>query len=220
MKKKSLPYYQCQNTNAEEDNDELMEVLLLHGAKFTKEDWKSNGILDLFCNAKENVGTKMTFTAVDLSVQSSGEDVHSAFVALQSAPEDKSVLTGNPVVVISPSASGKGIVELGEYYNEKTKLNQYLTKIIKAWIPVASPAVLKASESSIKSFAVAKVPVLAINGDKDAMGDKVTKRLYETLSKTDGGDVEAVVLEGTHPCYIDSPDDFVNTVLTFIAKLK
>ena len=47
----NLPYYHCgplpTTTTSDNNNPNLTELILLHGAAFTKEDWKSSGILDM-----------------------------------------------------------------------------------------------------------------------------------------------------------------------------
>ena len=53
---------------------------------------------------------------------------------------------------------------------------------------------------------------MAIHGDEDSMGKKVTERLV-SLTKARG-----VELEGRHPVYLDSPDEFVIEVLKFMEE--
>jgi hypothetical protein len=46
------------------------------------------------------------------------------------------------------------------------------TKIIKAWILIASFAVIKASKSTLIQYKDAKIPILSIHGDKDELGKR------------------------------------------------
>ena len=52
-----LPYFHC-GPLPSDDNPELTELVLLHGAAFKKEDWKKSGILDMLCdiNNEEDEG--------------------------------------------------------------------------------------------------------------------------------------------------------------------
>jgi hypothetical protein len=86
-----------------------------------------------------------------------------------------------------------------------------LQKVLKTWIPVASGAVLNVHENEIFSvFSKAGVDILAIHGDQDEMGKKVTQKL-ENFAGAKG-----VQLHGRHPCYLDSPTEFVATVYQYL----
>jgi len=217
----SLPYLHCGHTFYVEgsfDPTTDVEIILLHGAAFTKQDWEDSGILKSLCTLGNRIADgeerKTSVTALDLSVKSTGEELYSAFHALYG---HANVLSGKPAVVVSPSASGKAMVELAQYYHDDAtqKANGgLLKKMVSAWVTVASPAVLKSTlqDSELKSYVKADVPVLAIHGDEDRMGGKVTKRLVDVVG------AEGVELKGKHPCYLDSPDDFVKTVLDFVDR--
>eukprot|EP00579_Thalassiosira_antarctica_P002008 CAMPEP_0201869868 /NCGR_PEP_ID=MMETSP0902-20130614/3217_1 /ASSEMBLY_ACC=CAM_ASM_000551 /TAXON_ID=420261 /ORGANISM="Thalassiosira antarctica, Strain CCMP982" /LENGTH=306 /DNA_ID=CAMNT_0048395427 /DNA_START=12 /DNA_END=932 /DNA_ORIENTATION=- len=200
---KTLPYYHC-GPLPSHDNPELTELVLLHGAAFTKEDWKSSGILDMLCQIdnEEDEGN-LSISALDLPVSADGKELGMAFDALTS----NKILSGRAATFVSPSASGKAIVSLGEM--AANDINE-LTRIIKAWIPVASGAVVKAPESTLLQYKSANIPILAIHGDQDAMGKKVTNRL------TEFSDAKGVELEGRHPVYLDSPEEFVQEVMQFL----
>lgn len=199
---KSLEYIHCgpkyATTTKSMDNGN-MEFILLHGAKFTKEDWATSGILDEIC-----LEGGISAVAVDLSVRADGDGFRDAFRALV----DGGILSGKPLTVISPSASGKAIVSLGSKAIDDVNV---LKDLIKIWIPVASPAVLSVKDdAALKSFSAAGIEILAIHGDKDAMGEKVTKRLEDVVG------AKSVELSGGHPVYLDSPHEFVETVLNFV----
>ncbi len=199
----TLPYYHC-GPPPSRDDEGLTELILLHGAAFTKEDWAKSGILDLLCeiNNEEDEGD-LSILALDLPVKSDGAMLRHAFDALV----DGGMLTGRPVTFVTPSASGYSIVNLGETAMAD---GGELTKMVKAWIPVASPAVLKATDATLTRFKNANIPILSIHGDGDEMGKKVTKRL-ETISGAEG-----VELTGGHPVYLDSPQEFVGRVMEFL----
>ena len=198
----ALPYYHCGPLPSRDDAG-LTELVLLHGAAFTKEDWKTSGILDMLCeiNNEEDEGD-LSIIALDLPVSADGGELVSAFDALVS----RGILSGRSVTFVTPSASGKAMVSLGDDSHE-------LTRIVKAWIPVASPAVLKATDSTLMQFRIARIPVFSIHGDKDEMGKRVTEKLKEL---TDSSGVE---LEGRHPVYLDSPQEFVGEVMQFLDEM-
>jgi len=219
----SLPYLHCGHifyTNGSFDPTTDVEIILLHGAAFTKQDWEHSGILQSLCtngNRPENGAEqerRISVVALDLSVKSTGDILHSAVHALY---KHANVLSGTPPVVVSPSASGKAMVELAQYYHEnstQTSNGGLLKKTASVWITVASPAVLspKVQDSELRSYVTAEIPVLAIHGDEDKMGRKVTKRLVNVVN------AEGVELTGKHPCYLDSPGEFVTTVLDFVDR--
>jgi len=203
--KKSLEYIHCgtkftKSSFTKSDS----ELILLHGRKFTKEDWSSSGILADICSKGAQ---HISVTAIDLSVTADGLGFRDAFDALI---EGKAI-SGNPVVVISPSASGRAIVSMGTIAAESGDYST-LKSIIKVWIPVASPAVLSVrDDAALAAFSLAAIPVLAINGDKDEMGKKVTKKL-ESAAHAKG-----VQLKGGHAVYLDSPRFFVDIVMRILS---
>lgn len=203
----NLPYYHC-GPLPSHDNPDLTELVLLHGAAFTKEDWKTSGILDMLCeiNNEEDEGN-LSIVALDLTVQADGVELCLAFDALVS----NEVLGGQAATFVSPSASGKAIVSLAEMASDgNDKQQQQLARIVKAWITVASFAVLGASDTTLQQYKEAKIPILAIHGDQDASGKRVTEKLKSL------NDSKGVELEGRHPVYLDSPEEFVQEVISFL----
>jgi len=199
----TLAYYHC-GPLPSHDNPELTELVLLHGAAFTKEDWKASGILDMLCeiNNEEDEGN-FSISALDLPVSAKGQELGLAFDALTS----NKILSGRAATFVSPSASGKALVSLGEMADNGS---DELSRMIKAWIPVASGAVLGAQASALLQYKTANIPILAIHGDQDTKGKEVTKKLTEL------SDAKGVELEGRHPVYLDSPEEFVSEVMQFL----
>ena len=193
--KKSLEYIHCGEKNPE--GSKKMEIILLHGAKFTKEDWVTSGILERIC-----LHERTSVVAMDLSVRADGKGFRDAVSGLV----DEGILSGDPFTVVSPSASGKAIVSLGS----EVFADGGLGSLIKFWVPVASPAVLSANDSDLKTFPKEGIKILAIHGNNDTMGKKVTKKLEDVAG------AKGVELSGGHPVYLDSPHEFVETVLTFL----
>lgn len=192
----SIDYYHC----GPHPDESTSELVMLHGAAFTKEDWKTSGILEKLCDLNnDEEGGDLTVTALDLPVSATGDELMAVYDALV----DKGVVSGRPVVVVTPSASGKAVVTLAA---DEEKLG----KVIKGWIAVAPPAVGQADDEAFEYLNKLSIPVLAIYGDQDSMGKKVTDKLSKLVS------AKAVELEGKHPVYLDSPDEFVQEVLQFL----
>jgi hypothetical protein len=202
---KSLNYVHCgqefhQNTYSDSTD---FEIILLHGAKYSKDDWVTSGILNDLCLQG---GKHISVTAVDLSVRADGDGFRDAFDALVQS----GVLCGKPVVVVSPSASGKAMVSLAVHASGRGDISD-LKHMIRAWIPVASPSVLALKDSSVLgSYSKAAVPILAIHGDQDGMGRKVSSTLVREAN------AKSLELKGGHAVYLDSPRDFVRVILSFI----
>ena len=197
----SLEYYHC----GPSPDSSTTELVLLHGAAFTKEDWKTSGILEKFCDLNnDEEGGDLTLTALDLPVSATGKELEAVFDALV----EQGVLSGRSVVVVTPSASGKAVVTLAEMAMDNNE--GVLRKILKGWIPVAPPAVQQASDDVFAIFTRLSIPILAIYGDQDSMGKKVTDILVRLAN------AKGVELEGRHPVYLDSPDEFVQEILQFL----
>ncbi|EED94093.1 predicted protein [Thalassiosira pseudonana CCMP1335] len=205
---KQLAYYHC----GPPLDPDTTELLLLHGAAFTKEDWKRSGILDKLCelNNDEERGD-LSVVALDLPVSADGMEFKSAFDSLV----EEGILSGKALTVVTPSASGKAVVGLGEMMvssSSSSMQDNELKQVVKAWIPVAPPAVLSADSSTLESFTKLQIPILAIHGDQDSMGKKVTQKLEQNAN------AKGVELEGKHPVYLDSPEEFVREVLQFMEE--
>eukprot|EP00984_Skeletonema_dohrnii_P035102 scaffold34616_cov159-Skeletonema_dohrnii-CCMP3373.AAC.7 len=208
-----LDYYHCgpHPTPQHPQPSSTSELILLHGAAFTKENWKTSGILDKLCDINNNEdGGDLSISAWDLPVSATGVELRDAFEGMV----DNGVLSGGAVTFVTPSASGKALTTLGESSVAEKDEQQHseLKVMVKGWISVASGAVLKTSDEALLKYVHDGVPVLAIHGDQDVMGKKVTERLVE-LTKAKG-----VELEGRHPVYLDSPDEFVMEVIKFMEE--
>ncbi len=208
---KTLSYYHCGDSGGRrrtKSSENDIEIVLLHGSAFTKEDWIESEIFQNLCikGNDNNDERTVSVSALDLSVRADGLGLESAFDALVR----EGVLSGNPIIVVTPSASGKSIVQLVSEGNTSV-----LQKIVSAWMPVASGAVLGVKDDkAFKVFSELNIPILAMNGDKDKMGQKVTKKLVDVAG------AKGVEMEGAHPCYLDSPTFFVDTILSFLNGLK
>ena len=186
-----ISYYHCAGMGS---GDEL-SLVLLHGAKFTKEDWKTpSGILEDLC--KRETQRKINVFAVDLPVQADHKDLMKFL--------DSVADISKPVSLVTPSASGKTMVT----WSASTTVQETLPRYIKQWIPVAAIAVNRAPDDDIRKLG--GLSILAIYGNRDIPGKESSERLKSLAG--------ARILEqvGGHPCYLDSPKEFVSELVNFL----
>lgn len=185
-----VPYYHCNQNQGEVGTD----ILLLHGASFTKENWRRKGIIDNMCE-------QVTVVASDLSVSADSNVLIAMLDRLERAG-----MIRLPLTVVTPSASGRTLVS----WLQGASPMEDMTKYVSIWVPVAPYSVLSATDSQLKLLLEYNIGVLAINGDGDRSGRQVSERLVDVA------DADSVELEGGHAVYLSSPEDFVETVLGFI----
>lgn len=114
-----ISYFRCAPSNPKH------EIVLLHGAKYHKEDWKT--VMVKICD-------HYAVTAMDLSVRSQYEPLE-AFLEQ---------LTTLPVTLVTPSASGSTMVD----WISRGAPN------VASWIAVACPSVLKMKQWPSITFPV------------------------------------------------------------------
>lgn len=186
-----VDYYHC----SAELSDPI-DLVLLHGAAFTKENWKTSGILDKLCHVP-----KMTVTALDLNHRGNHKDLKNVLDGMRK----KGIIQSNkPVALVTPSASGYSVVD----WITQGSIDDFV-KYVGYWIPVASPSIKSADETSLNGLK-GRLDTLAIYGSKDSGGKKISERLQSFADAT------VVEIDGGHPCYLDSPDDFIKNVLNFL----
>lgn len=178
-----------------------MSVLLLHGIRFSSENWLSIGTLDTLAKA----GCRAV--AIDLPGLGRSKSAEAPAPVGELAPAGflKEVcerLSLSPVVVISPSLSGM--------YSLPFLLQHQA--LIRAYIPVAPICTDKFTAEQYQSV---KVPSLIVYGDQDIqLGELSLGNLSNLANRS------VVVMKGAgHPCYLDDPDtwhkaltDFLNTL--------
>lgn len=170
-------------------------MVLLHGASFTKENWKNHGILDLFCAVSQ-----VSVTPLDLSASAGNDELRSILDSLEASSD---VQVSKPVVLVTPSASGYTIVDWITNGNVSS-----IPEYIEAWVPVAPPSLSIATDQQVQSLG--DLPILAIYGNGDSGGVSVSQRLGDLVNAT------VVELEGGHAVYLEQPEQFVNEVLSFL----
>jgi len=108
--------------------ERLKEILLLQEARQPSTEWRESGILHQLCidgfravlqyekdnDVSEQQQPYVSVTAVDLDPNASGFDLNHAIRNL----EKNSILSGRPLIVVSPVESGKTVISLGAYASE------------------------------------------------------------------------------------------------------
>lgn len=84
---KTIAYYRCgKHENEEIPDHKQMDLVLLHGSAFTKEDWKSSGILGQFCQFNKD---GLSITALDLPVSADFEHFLTVFKEMRAKKIDQ-----------------------------------------------------------------------------------------------------------------------------------
>lgn len=226
-----LPFLHCGPEYGSHPNpgDAGRELLLLHGAAFRASTWEESGILEGLCllgkqaASDSSVGAvagDLSVTALDLPVSADGLYLNQAFKALW----ERGIISGEATYVVTPSASGSAMmsaaslaISQGQDGESSTMVegqtedvSKILSRMVRGWIPVAAGAVLSASREAIGVFIDLEIPILAIYGNQDAKGKDSSNRLAEEAGAW------TLELEGRHPCYLDSPNEFIRAVIDFI----
>uniref|UniRef100_A0A672ZX95 Putative protein-lysine deacylase ABHD14B n=1 Tax=Sphaeramia orbicularis TaxID=375764 RepID=A0A672ZX95_9TELE len=216
-----------------------MSVLLLHGIRFSSENWLNIGTLETLAKA----GCRAV--AIDLPGESEGSELHhlklcccSPPAALFLKPSCLSLPFGSPSSGLGRSKSAKAPAAVGELAPasflkevcEQLSLSPVVVvspslsgmyslpfllqhqALIRAYIPVAPICTEKFSAEQYQSV---KVPALIVYGDQDAQLGEASLHNLSNLANH-----RVVVMKGAgHPCYLDDPDtwhkaltDFLNTL--------
>ncbi|XP_034388669.1 protein ABHD14B [Cyclopterus lumpus] len=178
-----------------------MSVLLLHGIRFSSENWLNIGTLETLAKA----GCRAV--AIDLPGLGHSKSAEAPAAVGQLAPagflkEVCEQLSLTSVVVISPSLSGM--------YSLPFLLQHQA--LIRAYIPVAP---ICTENFTAEQYQSVKVPSLIVYGDQDSQLGELSLNNLSNLANH-----SVVVMRGAgHPCYLDDPDtwhkaltDFLNTL--------
>uniref|UniRef100_A0A3Q0RQR8 Putative protein-lysine deacylase ABHD14B n=1 Tax=Amphilophus citrinellus TaxID=61819 RepID=A0A3Q0RQR8_AMPCI len=181
--------------------DAKMSVLLLHGIRFSSENWLSIGTLETLAKA----GCRAV--AIDLPELGRSKSAKAPAQVGTPAPagflkEVCEQLNLIPAVVISPSLSGM--------YSLPFLLEHQA--LVRAYIPVAPICTDKFTAAQYQSV---KVPSLIIYGDQDHQLGEVSLRNLSNLANH-----KVVVMKGAgHPCYLDDPDTWHKELTEFLNTL-
>jgi len=211
-----IAYFQQKASNP---TPEHHHAILLHGSGVSNDVWKTSGVLDLFRRLYPSV----TVTAVDLPVNAD----HYQLASLLESMEASGLVESLPVsALVTPSASGFSVTtwiqsDDDDYYeydddddtihnNDNNIFNPLLWDLpdyVSAWIPVASQSVTDCSDQELERLKnLSHLRVLAIHGDKDTKGKKVSERLFDLT------EAQVMELPGEDPVYLKSPMAFVEAI--------
>ncbi len=170
-------------------------VLLLHGARFSVETWRELGTIELLA--------RQGYRALALDLPGYGSSEASELPPSKVLSSLLPLLTQRPVVVVSPSMSGRFsfplLVDRPSY--------------VAGFVPVAPAAV----DRYLPQLTGSKVPTLIFWGRDDRL---VPVKQGEQLNRA-MADSRLVVLEdASHPCYLDKPLDFHRELLQFLRGLS
>ncbi|CAL8337416.1 unnamed protein product [Lota lota] len=175
--------------------------LLLHGIRFTSENWLNIGTLETLAKA----GCRAV--AIDLPGFGQSKSAAAPAAVGELAPGGflKQVcekLGLDSVVVISPSLSGMYSLPFIMEHQPA----------IRAYIPVAP---ICTDKFTVEQYRTVKIPTLIVYGDQD---DQLGEVSLGNLSKLPSHRV--VVMKGAgHPCYLDDPDTWHKAVVEFLHSL-
>ncbi|XP_026163265.1 putative protein-lysine deacylase ABHD14B isoform X2 [Mastacembelus armatus] len=178
-----------------------MSVLLLHGIRFSSENWLNIGTLETLAKA----GCRAV--AIDLPGLGRSKSAEAPAPVGELAPagflkEVCEQLSLSPVVVISPSLSG--MYSLPFLFQHQA--------LIRAYVPVAPICTDKFTAEQYQSV---KVPSLIVYGDQDTQLGEVSLSNLSNLANH-----SVVVMKGAgHPCYLDDPDTWHKALMDFLNTL-
>jgi hypothetical protein len=153
-------------------------------------------MLQKFCDGSQRV------VALDYPVSTNYQGLMQVLEALQSNSPQLITL---PITLVTPSASGYSIVSW-LLSGDVSQLPNYVSE----WVPVAPVSLTSASDAQVSALnGLPGLRILAINGNDDNSGGRLSARLESLAGAT------AVALTGRHAVYLQSPDDFVQTILDF-----
>ncbi len=169
-------------------------MLLLHGARFNSDTWRKLGTIDKLKDAGYYV------VALDLPGYGRSQTVDIDRKEL--LVEIMDALSIDKAVVVSPSMSGAFSFPLVIRATDR----------VAGFVPVAPGAI----EENLRALRKVSVPTLVVWGEKDQIiplekSDDLTAAIVDS---------RRVILKGaSHPCYLDSPDEFHRELLAFVASL-
>ena len=98
---KDIPYYHC--GGGQGSGNSARHLVLLHGAAFTKENWKKSRILDHFCKVPN-----LVVSAMDLPVSAGHAELTSLLRAMQG---EQLISSSYPIALVMPLASGRTMID-------------------------------------------------------------------------------------------------------------
>ena len=187
-----INYYHCGATTTQQGG--IVDIVLLHGSRFTKEDWKSSTILSRLCQHNQ-----VRVTALDLEVSAK----YPKLVALlEGMAQPENGLMQLPVAALmTPSASGLSVVSAIQQ-GQATQMS----RVTRLWVPIASYSAMMLSAEQL-AVLPNTLPIWSIHGDQDNKGKHLSAKL-----KAEAG-AQVTEFPGGHPFYLSIPEEFSNALL-------
>mmetsp|Transcript_13507 Transcript_13507/g.13573 ORF Transcript_13507/g.13573 Transcript_13507/m.13573 type:complete len:234 (+) Transcript_13507:114-815(+) len=172
----------------------ILDVVLLHGARFTADTWKQQGTLTEL--------SKEGFRAIAIDLPGFGK---SPKIAISISNEDillKIVdeLKLNKIVLIAPSMSGQFAFPFIKAHPER----------ISAFVPIA-PIVPK--HIDLVEFSSFEFSSLVIWGSRDEYGKIKSSEMTRWKNAS-----PLEILNADHACYLDDPHAFHSGLLSFLSE--
>jgi pimeloyl-ACP methyl ester carboxylesterase len=171
-----------------------LPVLLLHGARFDSETWRSLGTLDVLAGAG--------FRVLALDLPGYGRSEVSPLGPEVFLTEAMAALGIESAVVVSPSMSGQYSFPLLIRSPGK----------VAAFVPVA-PA---GSERYLRLLKKVRVPTLVVWGEKDEI---IPMQKSDALVASLEDAKRVILKDAGHPCYVERPEEFHRELLAFLRSV-
>lgn len=171
------------------------KVLLLHGARFSSETWRTLGTIDRLARASYHV--------VALDLPGYGRSEVTPIETERFLGEVMAALGIEKAALVSPSMSGQFSFPLVVRSPEK----------VTGFVPIA-PA---GSDRYLRLLKKVKVRALVLWGEKDEI---IPLEDSDALAAAMEDSKRVILKDASHPCYLDRPDEFHQELLTFLATLS
>jgi len=165
-------------------------VVLLHGMKFTSQNWKAIGTFE----ALEKEGFKVF--AIDLPGYGKSK-LFSDITKAKVLEEVLDKLKLEQTILVSPSMSGTFSIPFLLQHPER----------LHGYVPVA-PVI--PSEYGDGDFKKSEVPTLVVYGENDQFALSKNKLLQQIQNST-----TKMIPNGSHPCYLDNPELFHKFIIDY-----
>ena len=187
------------------------------------DSWKESGIMGNLCQHKN--GSKVIVVAIDLNPNALGVDLQKVLIAFA----EEKILSGRPVVLVTPAKSSVTALDLGTWETQLDKTEKeeppkendnhfemtphdtiLLSKVVKGWITIASTEALESSNEALRAFFLANIPVLSIYCSMHVQAKRSTERLVSLAGS------DAIELEGSSPlCYTNHEESLAEHISVF-----
>ncbi len=169
-------------------------VLLLHGARFSSQNWRELGTLELLA--------RQGYLALALDLPGYGESEASDLPPPKVLSSLLPLITQRPVAIVAPSMSGR--------FSFPLVVDR--PAFVAGFVPIAPAAI----DRYLRQLEDSQVRTLIVWGSEDRL-IPVKQAQYLNRAMVNS---QLVVLDGaSHPCYLDKPLDFHRELLQFLNSL-